>query len=117
MQGMGSAITYARRYSLASVFCITQEDDDGNGTVKTQGAVAEKPTQAASTKNPPSLGDYVIPIGKDYRGKKLKEVAKADLSGFVAWLETDAIKKGQKLDGHALEFATKAKAYVAGASA
>lgn len=30
MQGLGSAITYARRYSLTSIFGIGQEDDDGN---------------------------------------------------------------------------------------
>jgi len=29
-QGMGSAITYARRYSLAAAIGIIQEDDDGN---------------------------------------------------------------------------------------
>lgn len=28
MQGLGSAITYARRYSLTSLFAIGQEDDD-----------------------------------------------------------------------------------------
>lgn len=30
MQGLGSALTYARRYSLAAIFNISQEDDDGN---------------------------------------------------------------------------------------
>jgi hypothetical protein len=30
MQGMGSAITYARRYALSAIVGITQEDDDGN---------------------------------------------------------------------------------------
>ncbi len=28
-QGVGSACTYLRRYSLAAALCITQEDDDG----------------------------------------------------------------------------------------
>ena len=28
-QGVGSATTYLRRYSLAAMLCITQEDDDG----------------------------------------------------------------------------------------
>lgn len=30
MQGLGSAITYARRYGLASAVGVAQEDDDGN---------------------------------------------------------------------------------------
>lgn len=33
-QGYGSAITYARRYSLSAVFGVTVEDDDGNAATK-----------------------------------------------------------------------------------
>lgn len=29
-QAMGSGITYARRYALQSIFCLSAEDDDGN---------------------------------------------------------------------------------------
>jgi hypothetical protein len=36
MQGLGSAISYGRRYDLASIFAITQEDDDGNAAVGSQ---------------------------------------------------------------------------------
>lgn len=36
MQGLGSAITYARRYSLASMLNISQADDDGNSAAKQQ---------------------------------------------------------------------------------
>ena len=38
-QGFGSAMTYARRYSLMAAFGVPAEDDDGNS------AVASKPTQ------------------------------------------------------------------------
>lgn len=34
MQGYGSAVTYARRYGLASLAGITDEDDDGNAAAK-----------------------------------------------------------------------------------
>lgn len=34
MQGMGSAITYARRYGLMSLAGIAPEDDDGNAAAK-----------------------------------------------------------------------------------
>ena len=53
-QGVGSATTYLRRYSLAALLCITQEDDDGNGATvqagKSQGTpVAQaKPAAQAS---------------------------------------------------------------------
>ena len=33
-QGMGSALTYARRYALSAIVGICQEDDDGNRAVK-----------------------------------------------------------------------------------
>ena len=31
--GIGSAITYARRYSIMSILCLATEDDDGNAAV------------------------------------------------------------------------------------
>lgn len=37
-QQVGSAITYARRYSLLSLFCLAAEDDDGEGAVGRGGA-------------------------------------------------------------------------------
>ena len=43
-QGVGSATTYLRRYSLAALLCITQEDDDGEGA-RPQ---ANQPIRAAS---------------------------------------------------------------------
>jgi hypothetical protein len=36
MQGLGSAITYARRYSLAALLNITQADDDGSAASKAE---------------------------------------------------------------------------------
>lgn len=43
MQGLGSAITYARRYSLSAIVNITQDDDDGNGASGRPDAQAEHP--------------------------------------------------------------------------
>lgn len=36
MQGLGSAITYARRYGFAAILGMTQDDDDANGSVGNQ---------------------------------------------------------------------------------
>lgn len=49
-QGVGSAITYCRRYSLAAVAGIAQEDDDANS------AVGKAPTKPAA-KQKQSLND------------------------------------------------------------
>lgn len=35
-QGIGSAITYARRYALSAVVGIAQDDDDGNAATRTK---------------------------------------------------------------------------------
>lgn len=43
MQGMGSAITYARRYGLAAILGIVQEDDDGNTTSMSPKKHVEQP--------------------------------------------------------------------------
>lgn len=45
-QGFGSALTYARRYSLQAAFGLATEDDDGNAAVKTAPAVLQ-PISAA----------------------------------------------------------------------
>jgi len=44
-QGVGSATTYLRRYSLAALACIAQEDDDANAAVGKKQPEAKKITQ------------------------------------------------------------------------
>lgn len=67
MQGLGSAITYARRYSLSSLVCGTQSDDDGNaasGIDKEAKDIASKAIQEAKAKidlkvtEEPKPGDF-----------------------------------------------------------
>ncbi|MDB4278757.1 ERF family protein [Deltaproteobacteria bacterium] len=38
MQGMGAAITYARRFALAAIVGVYQDDDDGNGASQAKGS-------------------------------------------------------------------------------
>lgn len=58
-QGVGSAITYLRRYSLAALFAIPQEDDDGNAA---SGSQAQSKQQRASTSNgTPAEGAFACP--------------------------------------------------------
>lgn len=69
-QGMGSAITYARRYSLAGICGLAQDDDDGNSASgKDAKATAKPAAQPAprstpqATPQPAKLGPQA-PIGK-----------------------------------------------------
>lgn len=48
-QGVGSAVTYLRRYSLAALLCITQEDDDGNAA--SGGATPSTPKAKQTVQN------------------------------------------------------------------
>lgn len=46
-QGYGSALTYARRYSLSAAFGVAPEDDDGNAAAAAAPKVAITPTAGA----------------------------------------------------------------------
>lgn len=62
MQGLGSAITYARRYGLASVAGVSPEDDDGNAAVATGEAKAASPAKAP-TVAPKGFTDWRDDLG------------------------------------------------------
>ncbi len=64
MQGLGSAITYGRRYGLMAAAGIAPEDDDGNEAVKGAGkdgttATAKWKGPLAVTKLKAAFGDFV----------------------------------------------------------
>ena len=72
-QKIGSAITYARRYGLAAICGIAQEDDDGH---------------SASHRPPPPRDDRIMPastLPEPNRGRQLREWA--ERNGVLAELE------------------------------
>ena len=56
IQGVGSAITYARRYSLAAILGLSQEDDDGNAACRPEAPQPEQQRQQ---------GDRFVHIASD----------------------------------------------------
>jgi hypothetical protein len=54
-QGMGSAITYARRYAYQSILGIPSEDDDGNIASKPTFTAPKKATPEAPAKTTPNF--------------------------------------------------------------
>ena len=50
-QGVGDAITYLRRYSLAAIFGLAQKDDDGNSNSDQPNKVASKSTKKDTPPN------------------------------------------------------------------
>lgn len=68
--GVGSAITYARRYALTSMLGLAQADDDGNAATITAEAPAKKKTTKKKTakklkRKPPTtlLNDKLTEVG------------------------------------------------------
>lgn len=89
-QGYGSALTYARRYSLMAACGIAPEDDDGNSakTSVDRSAVATPPktTPAPQPKSPPSVPPKME--GKDSQWQ-LKVSAEPQTT-WEDWLQTVA---------------------------
>ena len=55
-----------------------------------------------------SLGDYVVPIGKKFKGKKLKDISIGELDGYIEWLTKGGTPQGDSSE----EFVSKARAYM-----
>ena len=84
-QGVGSAITYGRRYALAAmVGVVADEDDDGNAASQGQAYVAAKvaaPFVHCSSENAAKLNEYAkIKIGSDAIEKALSKYNAVDVT-------------------------------------
>lgn len=76
-QKQGSAITYARRYSLLMAFGLATEDDDANSLNNFN----DKPKEAIT---PEKAQDFIITFGK-YKGRKLVDLIQNDRN-YIDWL-------------------------------
>lgn len=72
-QEQGSALTYARRYSLLMAFGLATEDDDAESLT-----VENEPTKEDAQ-------NYILTFGK-YNGKKLSEVS----TNYLEWLRENS---------------------------
>lgn len=67
-QGIGSAITYARRYSIMALLCLTAEDDDGAAASGTTAAPAGKSAAADRMRASGVAKAPMKPAGKGVTG-------------------------------------------------
>lgn len=91
-QGFGSALTYARRYSLSAAFGVAPEDDDGNAAAA---AKPNTPTQPPKTLKPATFTQW----------NALSDERKQALTASRAIIE-NCLKTGADLDAWA-EFAPR----------
>ena len=90
-QGYGSALTYARRYSLMAACGIAPEDDDGNH--------ASRRTEIKSTVNENQILDLMAAMDEVTTVKELQETYKAAYkatNGEQAWQAKVIAKKDVK---------------------
>ena len=110
-QGMGSAITYGRRYALAAmVGVVADEDDDGN-LAETFKPEQKSYTPASPVANPvktyaPPLeikqtggpGNYIFPSGK-YKGRKVQDLSTQEMGEYLKyWSNSTTPPKGWVID-------------------
>lgn len=94
MQSLGSAVSYARRYSLAAICgVVSEEDDDGNLADNKSGAHQKQTANIGSI-----TGDHIITFGK-YKGKKVKEIQQDELLSYCTFLRTVAKTQGKEFGG------------------
>lgn len=84
MQGYGSAVTYARRYGLASLAGITDEDDDGNAAARAapKPATAPPPKRAAT-----STADSAVPLSQQAAATAPRQPSISPLEIFIGTLD------------------------------
>lgn len=94
-QGYGSAVTYARRYTLSAIIGITAEDDDGNKASKQNGT-----TKKETTSKPTDTGRRGDLTENDL--KRLAEIDKAlmELNGGNKNLAAAQLKKMTSFTGN-----------------
>lgn len=64
-QGFGSGLTYARRYALAAIAGIAQDDDDGNAAVQNKKQPDPRPTAPPVKTQPPMKTKNEAPVSQD----------------------------------------------------
>ena len=60
-QGVGSTITYLRRYALSAIAGVAPEDDDGNAASARGGSAADAKARFQQPQAPPVAGKIVTP--------------------------------------------------------
>ena len=94
-QGVGSAITYARRYGVSAVLALsTEEDDDGNAASQRRATPKRQqpPTRPAQAPRAEKPEEVVLWFGHN-KGKALGALDNDTLEGLVEWASADEEKQ------------------------
>jgi hypothetical protein len=92
--GIGSGITYGRRYGLSAVLCVASDDDDGNGAVQAGPAPAAAPAKKATKVDLVALkadGEKIAKKGTEALREWYKSISSDERTAAAAFL--DELKK------------------------
>lgn len=98
-QQVGSAISYARRYSILSILGLATEDDDGRR--------ASAPPRAAAPTTPDPLAERIDSLVADMRG--LSDAGKERLRAWAAGMDKSLSPKSLAAD---MEWLVEVESYV-----
>lgn len=97
-QGVGSALTYLRRYALASfVGVVADEDDDGNAASQPRQQSQQRPKTPTEQQQQPKITPHAVRQAErdfyskhkltlaDARGKAPADLVWADVCGYLDW--------------------------------
>lgn len=94
-QGYGSALTYARRYSLMAACGIAPEDDDGNAASHAQSKPAAKSEPMLSVDQLTAIRDAANETGvsvdaicKTAKVRDLSEISASRYTGLLNWINS-----------------------------
>ncbi|WYC18269.1 ERF superfamily protein [Citrobacter phage vB_CfrS_K1M] len=91
-QGYGSAMTYARRYSIASMFGIAQSDDDGN-------AARKSPKDAANLiRSAATMEELTAIYGDEYKAFRGDDAATRVIVGAYQEMKAKFMVSGGSFD-------------------
>lgn len=89
-QGLGSAVTYLRRYGVSALLGLATEDDDDGNTASKSSA---RPAKAlAPTSKYAGAAGLKMPFGKR-KDELLGDIDTVTLTDAVAWIEADTKRK------------------------
>ena len=92
--GIGSGITYGRRYGLSAVLCVASDDDDGNGAVQAGPAPAAASVKKATKVDLVALkadGEKIAKKGTEALREWYKSISSDERTAAAAFL--DELKK------------------------
>jgi hypothetical protein len=90
----GDRIVDAPVVSPRVTSAVSESVDQSVGSGDSPGLrVGESIGSAGAGKPRVNPGDFLVPFGRKYRGKKISEIPQKEIESYVVWIEADAQKK------------------------